>query len=193
MSEQKEYLQHGNDVVAALIETLNVGLMDNFPQSRVDTDELEYLLDALRVLCVKMPELDMLEGLLQIVKRDWTNGKQIFRDLVDAGHCMPNAKAMLIYCMSMSGDNDWMVEAEKLLQNETSPDAVLMVRAVIARKHLLDAVELAKRTGTFEMPESIVALKADRERRQAEQAESAKPAPSEIDPSLMMSGQYMRM
>jgi hypothetical protein len=68
-----------------------------------------------------------------------------------------------------------------------------MVRTVIARQDLLNAIESAKRSGQFEMPASIMALKEDRARRQAVQAEGAVPVPTQIDPSLVMGGQYMRL
>jgi len=85
------------------------------------------------------------------------------------------------------------VEAHRLLQDTVSPDAMRLVRAVVARNDLNSALAAFKASGEFELPESLKALIAERQQRQTKEAAEAQPVPTAIDPSLMMSNQYMRL
>jgi len=193
MSELKDYMDCSDDVVRGLLEVLNLALIDKFPRTRVDLDELEHLFGALRLLCKPAPALDMIAGRMLIVKGDWIAATQAFRELAEQGHCLPNSRAMQIYCMSENRDADWRVEAHQLLQDATSPDAIRLVTAVMARNDLDQALATFKQTGEFELPESINQLIAERRERLVAEAAQAQSVPTAIDSSLMMSGQYMRL
>lgn len=192
MSELKDYLKCGDEILRGLVEVINMALIDKFPHSRIDVDDIEQLVGAVRLLCEPAPELDMIGARVQIVRGDYIGATQAFRELADKGHCLPNSRAMQIYCMSENGDGDWQVEANQMMMNETSPDAVRLLRTIVARNELNSAIKKAKATGEFEAPESLKALVAERQRAEADQAAQAQPVPSMIDPSLM-GGQYMRL
>ena len=194
MSETNdEYMRFDDHVVDIMLEVLGVAMRDNFPNCRIDHDDMAYIYDALTVLCHHTPELDMFEGLLNVARQDFIGASHTFQRLVDQEQCLPSSRALLVVCKAMNNDPNWEGEARQILDEETDEDTVLMVRTVIARQDLLSAIESAKRSGQFEMPASIVALKEDRARRQAAQAEGTVPVPTQIDPSLVMGGQYMRL
>ncbi|RKP44565.1 HrpB1 family type III secretion system apparatus protein [Trinickia fusca] len=192
MSELKDYLKCGDEILRGLVEIINLALIDKFPRSRIAVDDIEQLIGAVRLLCEPAPEFEMIGARLQIVRGDFIGAAQVFRELADKGHCLPNSRAMQIYCMSENGDGDWQVEANQMMQSETSDDAVRLLRTVVARNELNRAIEKAKATGEFEFPESLKTLVAERQSHEAEQAAQAQPVPSMIDPSLM-GGQYMRL
>jgi type III secretion protein HrpB1 len=193
MSELKDYMDCGDEAIRGLLEVLNLALIDQFPNTRVDPDELDHLFGALRLLCIPAPALDMIAGRMLIVRGDWIAATQAFRELAEQGHCLPNSRAMQIYCMSENNDADWRVEAHQLLQDATSADAIRLVTAVMARNDLNSALDNYKQTGEFELPESINQLIAERRQRLVTEAAQAQPVPTAIDSSLMMSGQYMRL
>ncbi|MGN6315742.1 HrpB1 family type III secretion system apparatus protein [Trinickia sp.] len=193
MSELADYVDCGDEVLRGLVEVLNLALIDKFPRTRVDHDELDHLFAALRLLCKPAPELDMIAGRMLIVRGDWIAAAQAFGAIAENGHCLPNSRAMQIYCMSENNDRDWRVEAHRLLQDAVSPDAMRLVRAVVARNDLNSALAAFKASGEFELPESLKALIAERQQRQTKEAAEAQPVPTAIDPSLMMSNQYMRL
>lgn len=192
MSELKDYVDCGGEIVRGLIEVLNVALIDKFPRTRVDPDELEHIFATLRLLCIPAPELDMIAARLLIVRGDWIAATHAFRALAERGQCLPNSRAMQIYCMSENNDADWRVEAHQLLQETASPDAIRLVRAVVARNDLSSALEQFTKTGEFAMPDSITELIAERQQRGIKEAVAAKPVPTALDPALM-GGQYMRL
>jgi type III secretion protein HrpB1 len=193
MSEANNYMRFDDHVVDIMLEVLGVAMRDNFPNCRIDQDDMGYVFDALTVLCHRTPELDIFEGLLHVARQDFIGASHIFQRLVDQRQCLPSSRALLVVCKSMNNDPNWQGEARQVLDEETDEDTVLMVRTVIARNDLLNAIEAAKRSGQFEIPASITALKEERARRQAAQAEGAVPVPTLIDPSMMMGGQYMRL
>jgi len=193
MSEANDYMRFDDHVVDIMLEVLGVAMRDNFPNCRIDHDDMAYVYDALTVLCQRTPELDMFEGLLHIARQDFIGATHLFQRLVDQAQCVPSSRALLVVCKAMNNDPNWQGEALQVLDEETDEDTVLMVRTVIARQDLLNAIEAAKRSGQFEIPASITALKEDRARRKAAQAEGAVPVPTQIDPSMMMGGQYMRL
>jgi len=193
MSEAKEYMCFDEYVVNIMLEILGVAMRDNFPNSRVDRDDMGYMFDALTVLCVRTPELEMFEGLLNISRNDYISASHVFQNLVDTGRCMPASRAMLALCKSMNNDPNWRREADQLLEENADDNAVLMMRTIIAKQELFNAIEQSKRTGNFEVPESLAALKNERAKRQVAHAEIAVPVPTQIDPSMMMNGQYMRL
>lgn len=193
MSELKDYANCGDEILRGFVEVLNLALIDKFPRTRVDHDELDNMIAALRLLCEPVPEIDMIAGRMLIVRGDWIAATHVFRELAEKGHCLPNSRAMQIYCMSENNDADWRVEAHRMLQDETSPDALRLIRTVVARNDLNRAIDASKTTGEFEFPDSLKKLVAERQQREAEEAVQAQPVPTAMDPSLMMGNQYMRL
>ncbi|WP_206956689.1 HrpB1 family type III secretion system apparatus protein [Trinickia acidisoli] len=193
MSELKDYVNCGDEILRGIVEVLNLALIDKFPHTRIDHDELDHMTAALRLLCEAVPELDMIAGRMLIVRGDWIAATQVFRELAEKGQCLPNSRAMQIYCMSENNDADWRVEAHRMLEDETSPDAIRLIRTVVARNDLNRALEASKMTGEFAFPDSLKQLVAERQQREATEAAEAQPVPTAMDPSLMMGHQYMRL
>jgi type III secretion protein HrpB1 len=193
MNPVPAYIECSDDIVRGLVVALNMGLFDKFPRSRANPEDLENLLDAVRVMSQKIPELEMMQGMLHIARRDLLAAAQVFRELTEARQCLPHSRAMLMYCMSENNDSEWLIEANQLLQSGLDDKTMLLVRAVMAGNDMRRAIADAKASGNFVVPDSVRILREERIRRDGIKAEAARPVPSQIDPALMAQGQYLRL
>ena len=146
------------DVVGGLIETVSVALMDNFPKSTVDCDDVGLVLDALHVLRPDAPELDALDGILYIVKGRFDDAIRVLRQVIARAPAFAYARALLAFSLAAKGDPDWRQCASEVIEGGQSGDAEKLVRVLIARHDLMDARRARRLGGDFVMPESVMTL-----------------------------------
>lgn len=162
MNQELEYSTCSHELFGALIEVVRMSVVDQFPTTRVDVDDVEHLLEALHAMRPNVPELNLFDGFVQVVRGNWREATDIFRALVDRSIGLPGSKAMLIYCLSSSGDHDWRIVANQLLDDDgVTPEARMLVHAIVARNDVEDAGEHALVSGEFVEPDSLKQLRAD--------------------------------
>jgi type III secretion system HrpB1/HrpK family protein len=124
--------QASTKIIEGLVQVAFVALQDNFPNVRVDLDEIELLVDALDILDPRSAKPAFARGTLQIVRKDWQEAIHIFRKLSTQSKCLPHSQAMLTYALNRVGDPEWRFEAEPL---RASADAgvSLLARSLIAQ------------------------------------------------------------
>lgn len=157
-TSKPEYLNCSADVVGGLIETVSVALMDNFPKSTVDCDDVGLVLDALHVLRPDAPELDALDGILYIVKGRFDDAIRVLRQVIARAPAFAYARALLAFSLAAKGDPDWRQCASEVIEGGQSGDAEKLVRVLIARHDLMDARRARRLGGDFVMPESVMTL-----------------------------------
>ncbi|NHH78782.1 hypothetical protein DRA46_00835 [Burkholderia gladioli] len=74
-----DYLNCRPEIVGGLIETASDALLQTFPKVSVDPYDIELMLDALRVLRPKVPEIQMLDGILHMVRNHWDDAILVLR------------------------------------------------------------------------------------------------------------------
>jgi type III secretion protein HrpB1 len=99
---------------------------------------------------------------------------------------MPASRSMLMYCMSETGDPEWRVEAEKLRQDDDLAGIALVAQSLIAREDLTSAIDSAKRTGVFVVPESIDDMRTIAAGSKLGKSQEAAPATSASDNMMLM-------
>jgi len=130
-TSKPEYLNCSADVVGGLIETVSVALMDNFPKSTVDCDDVGLVLDALHVLRPDAPELDALDGILYIVKGRFDDAIRVLRQVIARAPAFAYARALLAFSLAAKGDPDWRQCASEVIEGGQSGDAEKLVRVLM--------------------------------------------------------------
>jgi type III secretion protein HrpB1 len=173
MNAPTDTIRASAELVGGLTEVLRVAITDQFPETRADVGDIEELLDALHVIRPDLPELQMFNGFVQVVRADWRAAIETFSGLVSNSQCIPGSKAMLAYCLDANSDVSWQQHALQLLDDDmqADPQVRLLAQALIARNDMEDARTTALRTGNFTEPESLRAL------RSANEAPAAASAP----------------
>ena len=195
MSAQAEYQSCSHEVIGGLVEVVNIAVMDQFPTSRVDIDDVEDLLVALRTLRPKVDEFDLFIGFAQIVRGKFRDAADTFGTLVAKSLCMPDSRAMQVYCMSRNENSDWHIAANELLESEQlTPVARTMILAVKARHEIVESKMTFLSTGEFVEPESLRILKEETQPDGILPAGYGMPTMHrEHDHMAVMQGQYMRL
>lgn len=190
MSARNDYQSCSHEVIGGLVEVVNIAVMDKFPVSRVDIDDVEHLIEALRTLRPNVDKLDLFAGFAQIVRGNWREATEIFGALAAKSLCMPDSRAMEIYCMSCSGNEDWRIAANEFLESDqVTPVSRTLVLSVKARHEIVESKEKFLRTGEFVEPESLRLLKEETPLDGAPHAGMAMPAMQ----NDMLQGQYLRL
>ncbi|MET3824241.1 type III secretion protein HrpB1 [Burkholderia sp. PvR073] len=190
MNQIHQYPTCTHELFGALVEIVRMSVVDQFPTTRIDVDDVEHLLEALHVMRPNLPELHLFDGFVHVVRGNWREATAIFRALVDQSVGLPGSKAMLIYCLSSSGDGDWRIVANQLLDDDgVTPQARMLVHAVMARNDVEQAGEYALASGEFVEPESLKQLRAESVSGEAGNGASGSAA---TEPP-MFDGQYLRL
>ncbi|HEY4353268.1 MAG TPA: HrpB1 family type III secretion system apparatus protein [Paraburkholderia sp.] len=162
MNQQRESMDCSPELFGALIELVRMSVVDQFPTTRVDIDDVEHLLEAMHTLRPNLAELSLFDGFVHVVRGNWREAADVFGALAGQSLCMPGSKAMMIYCLSSSGNADWRILASQLLDEEAiTPEARLLVHAVMARNDVEQAGEEAMTSGEFVEPESLRHLREE--------------------------------
>ncbi len=124
--------QASTKIIEGLVQVAFLALQDNFPNVRIDLDEIEQLADALEVLDPSSPKPLFARGTLQIVRQNWQEAIHIFRTLATQSKCLPHSKAMLTYALNRLGDPEWRFEAEPLRES-VDTGVSLLARSLMAQ------------------------------------------------------------
>lgn len=155
------YLQCDPDVVCGLIGTVTAALVGNFPVIETDLEDIEMVLDVLRLMRPKVAELDTFSALLQMQRGHWDDATHILARVVASSPQFAYAKALLALCLSFKGDENWRQTAAEALQDDPDPTTRQLVRALVARDDLQAALRAHKNGAPFEVPMSIATLDDD--------------------------------
>ncbi|WP_246793434.1 HrpB1 family type III secretion system apparatus protein [Burkholderia perseverans] len=150
-----DYLNCSPEIVGGLIETASDALLQTFPKVSVDPYDIELMLDALRVLRPKVPEIQMLDGILHMVRNHWDDAILVLREVSESAPRFAYAKALLAFCLSTKGDADWKMVANEVLEGNPTRDTVSLVKALHAREELVNAVQASRNGSTFITPASV--------------------------------------
>jgi type III secretion protein HrpB1 len=165
------------DIVGGLIETITAALLDNFPSMTAAPEDIEFVLDALRVLRPKLAELDTFEGLMCMQGGRWDDAIHAFQRVIAGAPNFSYAKALMAFCLSVTGDENWRRTASEALESNPNRDTRRLVRALEAREDLRKAIAAYQASGKFEIPLSVAELNDDAE------PDSGTGAPREAAPS----------
>ncbi|MGF6955256.1 HrpB1 family type III secretion system apparatus protein [Paraburkholderia youngii] len=119
------YQDYPKALVSALIETVSIGCQRNYDQ------DSEAVLNALRVLRSDFPELETFEAWLQIRRGRWAEAIQVLRSLDTASAKWSYGKALLAYCLYMTGDSGWRLVANEVLELNNNAEATALARAML--------------------------------------------------------------
>ncbi|MGF6851312.1 HrpB1 family type III secretion system apparatus protein [Paraburkholderia sp. CI3] len=119
------YLDYPKALIPALIEVVSIGCQRNYDQ------DAEAVLNALRVLRPDFPELETFEAWLQIRRGRWAEAIHVLRSLDMASAKWSYGKALLAYCLYMTGDSGWRVAAHEVLELNNNAEAVGLARAML--------------------------------------------------------------
>ncbi|MEK6349451.1 MAG: HrpB1 family type III secretion system apparatus protein [Burkholderia sp.] len=174
-----DYLNCSPEIVGGLIETASDALLQTFPKVSVDPYDIELMLDALRVLRPKVPEIQMLDGILHMVRNHWDDAILVLREVSESAPRFAYAKALLAFCLSTKGDGDWKLIANEVLENNPTRDTVSLVKALHAREELLGAVQASRNGSAFVPPASIDELNEELANR-GDQPDTRAPAAAPV-------------
>ena len=110
------------EFVVCLIEMINVAL------DRGLHEDAAGVLAGVRVLRPKLAELDLLEGWVKIKSGQFREAIQVLRNLEFSPTQWSMAKAMMATCQHFLRDPEWQISANEVLEGNSMPDAISMVK-----------------------------------------------------------------
>jgi type III secretion protein HrpB1 len=137
------------EFVACLIELINVAL------NRGSPDDAAAVLAGVRVLRPKLVELDIMEGWVLIKNGRFHESVQVLRNLESSPTHWSMAKAMMAMCQQYLQDPEWQISANEVLDGNSSPDAVAMVKELKARHEKKRAPGFPEEAATAEASPSL--------------------------------------
>jgi len=152
------FLECSPNVVGGLIEAATTALMEDFPRTSVNLDDVEMMLEALHALRPNTLELHTLDGLLHVVRGQWHDAIRILRTVSDGLPGFGYARALLSLSLSATGDRTWRQCADEVLASDASRSVKALAMAVVARNDMLDAIRASRLGADFVPPESMTAL-----------------------------------
>lgn len=152
------YLNCSPDVVGGLIETVTAALLGNFPMHESNPEDIEMMLDALKVLRPKVVELETFTAMLQMQRGHWDEAIHIFTRVIASAPHFVYAKALLAYCLSFKGDPNWRQTAVEAMQENPGRETRQLVRALVAREDLEEALRARQDGAPFQVPVSVATL-----------------------------------
>ncbi|KAG0166421.1 ATP-dependent RNA helicase HrpB [Apophysomyces sp. BC1034] len=150
----EQYMKADKLVVGGLIEVVSLAEQITFPAGPVDSDDIEMVIDALRVLRPDARELDALEGMLWMSRGRWEEAVQTLQALLQQKPDFLYAKGLLALALFSRGDFEWRQVADELDESDVGEDTRQLVRSLRARADLRTALDAYKKTGNFVLPES---------------------------------------
>jgi type III secretion protein HrpB1 len=154
------------ELVWALIDITNLGL------ANASIDDAEIVLDCARALRPGIRELDTFEAWISVKRGRWAEAIRLLGNLDPSSPQWEMHKALLAFCQFASGDRQWSMTANYVLENGKDPAAIGMARMLMNPEEEMRA-----------------------EKAEAEQAEAkAGPARSEssFDHGLIPQGVFLR-
>jgi len=139
--------QASTSVFEGLAQVAFLALQDNFPNVRIDLDEIDSLVDALETLDPSSARPLFARGTIDVIRKNWQEAVDKFRTLASQSKCLPHSKAMLTYALSRLDDPEWRLEAEQLRES-TEPGVSLLARSLIAHDNPGSNRDATRPTGT---------------------------------------------
>jgi len=118
--KQREFVQ-------CLVELVSTAVHHNL------IDEAEAMMGCLRQVRPKLDQLDFFDGWIAIMKSDWADAMRIARSCTERTGDWPFGTALLAYCQYATGDKTWSTTAERVLNQDTCPDAKRMMLMLLGR------------------------------------------------------------
>jgi type III secretion protein HrpB1 len=154
------------------------------------TENIERLMEALRVVRPDFADLLFFDGLLHMRREEWSTAESIFRNLVERSMCLPASRGMLLKCLNERQADGWEKEARIIIDECGNDDTARLAKGFIAREELKDAAETAKRTGQrFVAPKCVSELQRGADADDADAEVVASPTARD----MLLTMQYMRV
>lgn len=150
----RQYMKADKRIVGGLIEIVSLSQQLGFTAGLIDADEVEMVIDALRVLRPEAREFDALESMLWMSRGRWDEAVQVLQGLLQEKPDFFYAKGLLALALFSRGDPTWQQVAAELDELEVGEDTRQLVRSLRARADLRVALETYHKTGNFILPES---------------------------------------
>lgn len=150
----RQYMKADKRIVGGLIEVVSLSQQLGFPAGLIDADDVEMVIDTLRVLRPEARELDALEGMLWMSRGRWDEAIQVLQGLLQEKPNFSYAKGLLALALFSRGDPAWQQVVAELDELDAGDDTRQLVRSLRARADLRVALETYHRTGNFMLPES---------------------------------------
>jgi type III secretion protein HrpB1 len=150
------------ELVWALIELTSLGI------THACLEDAETVVATARALRPVIRDFDAYEAWISMKRGRWAEAIRILASLDEASPNWELSRALLAFCQFASGDSQWHISANEVLEGGTNKDALGMVRL------LLNPVE---------------EMRAAQAESDAAAASDATPA---FDQSLLMQGAFMR-
>lgn len=189
MDVLKDQPQCPSEVVGAVVDLVRAAFAQGGTPAKVDTDDLEHLVEVLHLLRPACAEFSFFDGWLHMLREEWSEAEWFFRDLVARSICLPASKGMLLQCLKARHEFGWQDEARKLAEECGDDDVGRLARALIASDDLKQAAVTAKRTGRFVAPESVLAFEKGAQTDNG----GAVATPSQTTSDMLLTMQYMRI
>ena len=101
-----------------------------------DEEDVELVLDALRVLRPAMRELDVFVAMLHMGRQRWAEAAHVLYALEQNAPQFAYTHAMLAICLNKSGDQHWHRHAELALQSSDNAQIQYLVKGLQAMEDL---------------------------------------------------------
>jgi type III secretion protein HrpB1 len=141
-------------VIGGLIEVVSLSQQIDFKSGAIDSDDVEMVISALRVVCPKAQEIDALEGMLWMSRGKWDEAILTLQSLIGKKPNFSYAKGLLALALFSKGDMSWRQVAADLEASSPTEDTKNLIRSIEARADLRDALKAYEKTGQFVLPES---------------------------------------
>lgn len=170
----QQYMNIDKLVIGGLIEVVSLSQQGDFTSGVIDSDDVEMVINALRVVCPKAQEIDALEGMLWMSRGKWDEAILTLQSLVDKKPDFSYAKGLLALALFSKGDISWRQVAADLEASSPTEDTKSLIRSIEARADLRDAIKTYEKTGQFVLPETCAEQmrafeQAKQEKKQTEQ------------------------
>jgi type III secretion protein HrpB1 len=182
------YLRCNQAALNSLIDAANLSLGGALNGPVADPYDIGLLIDALRVLAPQLPAADMFNGMLHVALGNWDDAARCFSDIANDSSNASYGRALLALALHGKRDPAWRLAADEVLAAGGPAQAVALVRALERQNDVLLAKERARRTGVWELPESVAAHQAA-----TEEATPAAAAPSFDMQAAFAHQQFLRL
>lgn len=149
-----DHLECPPDVVAGLVQMVSAALLSNFPKVIADPEDVELLVDALRVLRPKLGELEIFDALRNMLHARWEEAIHILMRMHQTAPHLTYGNALLAFCMVAAGRPEWRQVASRALADTPTQESRELLEAMQARDDLLSALRKVQSGGRFALPAS---------------------------------------
>jgi type III secretion protein HrpB1 len=134
------------EVFIPLVDALNTAVT----YSRLEDGE--HILAALRILRPRMVELDTFEAWIAMKRGFFTDAIKVLHNVGESESGGSLATALMAFCQFATGNADWSVNANRVMQGESSKEAVGLVRLLLDPNAVETAEETTEETVTLAPP-----------------------------------------